>query len=121
MDQALSLVQKHYLSLQSIHTWLDSAASLLQRASLGVELQSQTDCVRDLEEIYARENNFTAASEELRSLSPQLEDFMQAGAMNELREKVEATQLRKTQVRQQLDAYREVLQRCVSVFSKLTV
>lgn len=121
MDQALTLVQRHYLSLQSMHTWLDSAASVLQRASLGVELENQTDCVRDLEEISARENNFTAALEELRSLNPQLEDFMQAGAMSELREKVEATQLRKTEVKQQLDAYREVLQRCVLVLIELII
>lgn len=115
MDQALSLVQRRHLSLQSMHTWLDSAASVLQRASSGVELDNQTDCVRYLEEISAQEKNFTAGVEELRSLDPLLEDFVEAGAMSELREKVEAIQLRKTEVKQQLDAYREVLQRCVLV------
>ena len=115
MDQALSLVQRHHLSLQSMQTWLDSAAAELQRASSGVELENQTDCVRDLEEISVQEKNFTAGLDELRTWDPLSEDFMEVGAMSELREKVAAMQLRNTEVRQQLDAYRELLQRCVLV------
>lgn len=90
--------------------WLDSAAAVLQGASSGVELENQTDCVQDLEEISAQEKNFTAGLEEMRTLDPLLEEFMEAGAMSE---KVEAMQLRNREVKQQLDAYREVLQRCV--------
>ncbi len=80
-----------------------------------MELENRTDCVRDLEEISAQEKNFPAGFEELRTLDPLLEDFMEAVAMSELREKVEAMQLRKTEVKQQLDAYGGVLQRCVLV------
>lgn len=78
-----------------------------------MELENQTDCVQDLEEISAQEKNFTAGLEDLGTLDPLLEDFMEARAMSELREKVEAMQLRNTEVKQQLDAYREELQRCV--------
>lgn len=113
MDQVLSLVQRHHLSLQSMQTWLDSAVAVLQRASLGVELEDQTDCVQDLEEISAQENNFIAGLEELGTLNPLLEDLMEAGVTSDLRKKVEAMQLRNTKVKQQLDAHREVLQRCV--------
>lgn len=94
---------------------LDSAAAFLQRARLGVDLENQTDCVCDLEDISAQEKNFTAGLEELRTLDPLLEDFIEAKAMGELREKVEAMQLRNTEGKQQLGAYREVLQRCVLV------
>ena len=111
----LSLVQRHHLSLQSMQTWLDSAAAVLQRGSLGVELENHTDCERDLEEISAQENNFTSALEELRSLAPLLEDFIEAGAKSGLRENVDRMQLRNTEVEQQLDVYRGLLQRCVLV------
>lgn len=80
-----------------------------------MELESQTDCARDLDEISAQEKTFTAGLMELRALDPVLENFTEAGAMSELREKVEALQLRKTETERQMDAYREVLQRCVSV------
>lgn len=99
-----------------MQTWLDSAAAVLQRASSGVELQHHKDCVHELEEISAQEKNFTAGLEELRTLNPLLEDFMEAGAIGDLREKVEAMQQRNTEVNQQLGAYRGVLQRCVLVF-----
>ena len=113
MDQALSLVQRHALSLQSMQKCLDSAAALLQKASVGVDLENQTDCVRDLEDLSAQENKFTAGLEELGTLDPLLEDIIEAEAMGELREKVERMQLRNTEFKQHLDAYREVLQRCV--------
>lgn len=78
---------------------------------MGVALENQTDCERDLEGISSQEKNFTAGSDELGSLDPLLEDFVEAGAMSEFRGKVEAMQLRKTDVKQQLDAYRDLLQR----------
>ncbi|XP_074471039.1 nesprin-1-like isoform X4 [Sebastes fasciatus] len=117
VDTALSLVQRLHLSLQSMQKCLDSAAALLQRASSGVDLENQTDCAQDLEDLSAQEKNFTAGLEELRTLDPLLEDFMEAGAMGELREKVEAMLLRNTEVKQQLDAYREVLQSCAALWT----
>lgn len=80
-----------------------------------MELESQTDCAQDLDEISAKEKTFTAGLMELRALDPVLGNFIEAGAMSELREKVEALQLRKTETERQMGAYREVLQRCVSV------
>lgn len=96
-----------------MHTWLDSATAVLQRASTGVELENQTDCVEELEDVLAQETHFTAGLEEQRSLNPLLADFMEAGVMSELRESLDAVQLRKTEVKQQLDAYTELLQGCV--------
>lgn len=99
--------------MQSMHSWLDCATAALQRASTGVELESQTDCVEDLEDVLAQETHFTAGLEEQRSLNPLLRDFMEAGVMSELREKLDALQLRKAEFKQQLDVHRELLQRCV--------
>uniref|UniRef100_A0A3B4YE87 Spectrin repeat containing nuclear envelope protein 1 n=1 Tax=Seriola lalandi dorsalis TaxID=1841481 RepID=A0A3B4YE87_SERLL len=120
LDEALSLVQRHHLSLQSMQKWLESAAVLLQRASSGVELENQADCVRDLEEISAQEESFTAGLEELRALDPLLVNFMEPGVMSGLREKVETVQMRNTEVKHQLDACREVLQRCIALWSSFT-
>lgn len=117
MDKVLSLVQRHHLSLQSMHKCLDSAAALLQRASSGVELENKTDYMQDLEEIADQEERFTTSLEELRTLNSLLVDFMEPGVMSGLREKVDTMQLRNTDVKQQLDAYREVLQRCVLMYS----
>ncbi|XP_029965559.1 nesprin-1 isoform X1 [Salarias fasciatus] len=117
LDQALSLVQRHHLSLQSMQKWLDSAAALLQRASDGVELESQTDCAQDLEEISAQEKSFAASLEELRALDAPLGEFVEAQVMGELREKVQAMQMRNTEVKQQLDGYTEVQQRCARLWS----
>lgn len=113
LHEALSLVQRHHLSLQSMQKWLESAAVLLQMGSSGVELENQADGVQDLEEISVQEKNFTAGLEELRALDPLLVDLMEPGVMTGLRETVETMQMRNTEVKQQLDAYREVLQRCV--------
>lgn len=113
LHEALSLVQRHHLSLQSMQKWLESAAVLLQRGSSGVELENQADCVQDLEEISVQEKSFTAALDELRALDPLLMAFMGLGVMSGLRETVETMQMRNTEVKQQLDAYKEVLQRCV--------
>lgn len=99
--------------MQSMHTWLDCATAVLQRASTGVELENQTDCVEELEDVLAQETHFTAALEEQRSLNLLLADFMEAGVMSELRENLDAMQQRKAEVKQQLGAYIELLQRCV--------
>lgn len=96
-----------------MHTWLDCATVVLQRASTGVELENQTDCMEDLEDALARETHFTAGLAEQRSLNPLLGDFMEVGVMSKLRENLDAMQLRKTEVKQQLVSYRELLQRCV--------
>ena len=98
---------------------LDCAADFLQRASLGVELEKQTDCIWDLEEMSAQEKNFTAGLEELRTWEPLLVNSVDTGEMSKLREKVEAMQLRKTEVKQQLEAYREVQQRYVLICSNV--
>lgn len=99
--------------MQPMRIWLDCTTAVLQRASSGVELENQTDCAEELEDVLAQETHFTAGLEEQRSLHPLLADFMDAGVMRELRESLDAMQLRKAEVKQQLDAYRERLQRCV--------
>lgn len=99
--------------MQSMHTWLDSATAVLQRASTGVELENQTHCAEELEDVLAHETHFTAGLEEQRSLNPLLADFMEAAVMSKLRENLDAMQLRKAEVKQQLEAYTELLQRCV--------
>lgn len=116
MDQVLSLVQRHHFSLQAMQTCLDSAAALLQRASSGMDLENQTGCVWDVEDILTQEKNFTTGLAELRTLDPLLEDFIKTEAMGKFREKVGSMLLRNTEVKQQLDAYRETLQRCVLLF-----
>lgn len=113
MDKVLSLVQRYVLSLQSVQKWQDSAAALLQRGSSGVDLENQTGCMQDLEDISAQEKSCTTALEELRTLNSLLVDCVEPGVMSRLREKVETLQLRNTDIKQQLDAYGEVLQRCV--------
>lgn len=99
--------------MQSMHTWLDCATAALQRASTGVELENQTDCVEDLEDVLAQETHFTAGLEEQRSLNPLLGDFMEVGVMSKLKEKLDAVQMRKAEIKQQLDVHRELLHRCV--------
>lgn len=89
--------------------------ALLQRATSGVELENQADCTRDLEEISNEEKSFTAGFEECRALDPLLVDFVEAGVMSGLRGNVQALQLRSTEVKQQVDAYREVLLRWVFI------
>ncbi|CAB1447010.1 unnamed protein product, partial [Pleuronectes platessa] len=118
VDQAVSLVQRHHLSLQTMQKWLDSAAALLLRASSGLELENHTDCVRDLEEISAEEKSFTVALEELRTLDPLLVDVTEPGVRCGEKD-AEKMQLKNTEVKHQLEAYREVLQRCAVLWSSL--
>lgn len=75
--------------------------------------------MQDLEKILAQEKDFTAALEELKTLDPLVEEFMQTEPMRELREKVKQLNLRQTELKQQLGAHRKVLQRCVSESSHL--
>ncbi|XP_026197444.1 nesprin-1 isoform X3 [Anabas testudineus] len=117
VDKVLSLVQRYHLSLQSMQKWLGSAAALLQRCSSGVDLENLTDCMRDLEDLSAREKSFTTALDDLRTLNSLLVDFMEPGVMSGLKEKIETMQLRNMDVKQKLDAYREVLQRSAALWS----
>ncbi|XP_056150129.1 nesprin-1-like [Lampris incognitus] len=112
VDQVLSLVQRCHLSKQFLQKWLDLAEAFLQRAKLGVELEDQMENLRELEEMLAQEQAIVAELEELETLKPLLEPFVQPRVMKGLRGKVEAIQLRKTAVQQQLDACGEVLQSC---------
>lgn len=113
LDQALCLVQRVHLSQQSMHKCLDWAAEFLQRASRGAELDNQTGCMLDLEELSAQEKNFTAGLEELSTWEPLLVDIVDTDVMNKLREEVESMRLRSTEIKRQLEAYREVQKRCV--------
>lgn len=98
-----------------MQTWLDLAAAALQRAGAGVDLENQADCKQDLEEIAAQERNFTAGLQDLGTLDPLLADFVEAGAMAELRGKSEAMRRKNTEVKQQLEAYKEELRRWVDL------
>ncbi|XP_068610253.1 nesprin-1 [Brachionichthys hirsutus] len=118
-NRALALVQRLHISLQAMQTWLDSATAVLQRSSSGVPLENQADCVQDLQEISAQEKNFTAGLQEFRNVDPLLEDLMETGAMSEPRGNVDAMQLKNTELNQQLDAYRAVLQCCAALWTSL--
>ncbi|KAM4529485.1 nesprin-1 isoform 3-T3 [Fundulus diaphanus] len=117
LDQALSLVQRHHSSLQSMQQWLDKAATLIHETRSGVEIENHKGCMQDLEELLAQEKNFTTSSEEIRTLDPLLVDFVEAGELKEIRKKTEAMQQVKKEVKEQVYAYREVLQRCCALWS----
>lgn len=91
--------------------WLHSVADLLHGTGSGVDPENLSDCVQDLEEVVAQEKNFTAGSEELKALDPLLVDYIDAMGMSELREKIRSMHVKKTELKHQVDAYREVLQR----------
>lgn len=95
--------------------WLDSVADLLQGTGSGVDPENHTDCMQDLEEVLAQEKNFTAGLEELKTLDPLLVDWMDAAVMSGFRKKVQTMQTMKSELKQQVDAYREVLQRFVLI------
>lgn len=111
MDQALFLIQRRHLSLQSTQKWLDCTAAFLQRASSGVELQNQTDWMQVLEDITAQETDFNAALEELQTVDRQLEEYVESGVTSQVREQVEAIKSRKVEAKQQLEVHRGTLQR----------
>lgn len=76
-----------------------------------MELENQADCTQELDEISGQEKSSAACLEELRTLDPLLVDFVEEGVMSGLRETVHVMQLRSADIKQQLDAYREVLER----------
>lgn len=98
--------------------WLDSIADLLQGTSSGVDPENHTDCMQDLGEVLAQEKNFTAGFEELKTLDPLLVDFTDAAVMSGFRTKVQSMQMMKSELKQQVDSYREVLQRYVLIIKK---
>lgn len=93
--------------------WLDSVAGLLHGTGSGVDPENLSDCMQDLEEVVAQEKNFTAGFEELKTLDPLLVDYIDAAVMSELREMIQSMQVKKTELKHEVDAYREVLQRYV--------
>uniref|UniRef100_A0A3B3YSL6 KASH domain-containing protein n=1 Tax=Poecilia mexicana TaxID=48701 RepID=A0A3B3YSL6_9TELE len=90
LDRALSLVQRHRLSLQSMQEWLDNVSTLLHEARSGVEIENRKDRMRNLEEILAQEKNFTTSAEEIRTLDPLLDDFVAAGELKQVRTKIQS-------------------------------
>ncbi|XP_067337447.1 nesprin-1 isoform X16 [Channa argus] len=117
VEKVLSLVQRHHFSLQSMQKWLDSAATFLPKSSFGVELENQTGVMQEMTEIVAQGKSFTAGLEELRTLNSLLVEFMEPGVMSGLGENIETMEQRNTDVKQQLDAYSEVLHRCAALWS----
>lgn len=90
--------------------FLDSAEALL---SSEVELESLAESLQELDEICVLEKNFAVGLKELKALDPLLEDFVEEAGMSAFREGVQAMQKKQTEVKQQLDAFRRALQRCV--------
>ncbi|MED6283585.1 hypothetical protein CHARACLAT_010424, partial [Characodon lateralis] len=117
LDQALAVVQRHHLSLQSMQEWLDKIATLLHETRSGVEIEFHKDCMRDLEIILAQETNFTTSSEEIKTLDPLLVDLVEGGVLKQIRKKIQSMQQMKKEVKLQVDVYREVLQRCGTLWS----
>ncbi|XP_077366762.1 nesprin-1 isoform X9 [Festucalex cinctus] len=107
LDQALTLVQRLHSSLQSMQKCLDCAADFLQHTTAGLELEHHADWLLNLEEMNTQQKNLTAVFEEMTTLT-----LVDTQVMSELRGEVEATQVRCTEIRQQLEACREVHERC---------
>ncbi|XP_061559702.1 nesprin-1 isoform X16 [Phycodurus eques] len=113
LGRDLILVQKHQSSLQAMRKCLDCAADFLQHTSIGVELEHHADWVQNLEEINAQDKNLSAFVEEMMTMEPPVDTHV----MSELRGEVEASQLRGTEIRQQMEACREVHERCASLWA----
>ncbi|XP_019750512.1 nesprin-1 isoform X11 [Hippocampus comes] len=114
LDQALSLVRRYRSSLQSMQKCLDCAADFLQRTTVvGMELKHNADRIPNLEEINTQEKNLMAVLEEMMTREL-LEDTR---VMSELRGEIEAAQRRSTEIRQQMEASREVHERCASLWA----
>ncbi|XP_061667964.1 nesprin-1 isoform X8 [Syngnathoides biaculeatus] len=113
LARVLNLVQKHHSSLQNMQRCLDCAADFLQHKSVGVELQHHADCLRNLEEIDVQDKNLSALLEEMMTSEPPAEAHVMSG----LREELQACQLRGTEIRQQMEACREVHERCASLWA----
>lgn len=91
--------------------WLDNVSTLLHETRSGVEIENRKDRMQNVEEILAQEKNFTTSAEEIRTLDPLLVDFVEAGELKQIRTKIQSMQQMKEEVTQQVEAYREVLQR----------
>lgn len=87
---------------------LDCAADFLQRTTVvGTELERHADRIPNMEEINTQEKNLTGVLEEMTTREL-LEDTR---VMSELRGEIEAAQRRSTEIRQQMEARREVHER----------
>uniref|UniRef100_A0A8C7FMX2 Spectrin repeat containing nuclear envelope protein 1 n=1 Tax=Oncorhynchus kisutch TaxID=8019 RepID=A0A8C7FMX2_ONCKI len=84
--QTLFLVQRHQSTQQSARKWLDEAGAFLQRTTLGIELENQTESLRELEEISAQEPAFVAKLDELETLGAQLDGLVGLGVTKEMKE-----------------------------------
>ena len=115
LGKALSLVQRHLSVQQSTQRWLHLAGAVLQRASLGVELENQDASLRELEEIYVLEQAFVSGLEELETVNLQLEGLIGPGEKKALRKSLEGVQMKSREVKEELRTHQENLQRCVCV------
>uniref|UniRef100_A0A8K9XYB1 Spectrin repeat containing nuclear envelope protein 1 n=1 Tax=Oncorhynchus mykiss TaxID=8022 RepID=A0A8K9XYB1_ONCMY len=84
--QTLSLVKRHQSTQQSARKWLDEAGAFLQRTTLGIELENQTESLRELEEISAQELAFMAKLDELETLGAQLDGLVGLEVTKEMKE-----------------------------------
>ncbi|XP_031656062.1 nesprin-1 isoform X1 [Oncorhynchus kisutch] len=123
LDQTLFLVQRHQSTQQSARKWLDEAGAFLQRTTLGIELENQTESLRELEEISAQEPAFVAKLDELETLGAQLDGLVGLGVTKEMKESerkkegVEVMRQKGSEVKEQLKGYREDLQSCAAQWS----
>ncbi|CAL8394133.1 unnamed protein product, partial [Arctogadus glacialis] len=118
VDQALSLVQRYSTSQRSAQTWLDAAGDALHGVGLGVDPEDQSESSRELQDLLDRDGAFSAGLEELRALQPLLKPLVRpAGAMQELRRRVEEMRLRNLTLRQQLEERYQALQSAASLWS----
>ncbi|XP_042156778.1 nesprin-1 isoform X2 [Oncorhynchus tshawytscha] len=123
LDQTLFLVQRHQSTQQSARKWLDEAGAFLQRTTLGIELENQTESLRELEEISAQEPAFMAKLDELETLGAQLDGLVGLGVTKEMKESerkkegVEVMRQKGSEVKEQMKGYREDLQSCAAQWS----
>uniref|UniRef100_A0A8C7M5B3 Spectrin repeat containing nuclear envelope protein 1 n=1 Tax=Oncorhynchus kisutch TaxID=8019 RepID=A0A8C7M5B3_ONCKI len=76
----------YYCVMYSARKWLDEAGAFLQRTTLGIELENQTESLRELEEISAQEPAFVAKLDELETLGAQLDGLVGLGVTKEMKE-----------------------------------
>uniref|UniRef100_A0A8K9Y661 Spectrin repeat containing nuclear envelope protein 1 n=1 Tax=Oncorhynchus mykiss TaxID=8022 RepID=A0A8K9Y661_ONCMY len=76
----------YYCVMYSARKWLDEAGAFLQRTTLGIELENQTESLRELEEISAQELAFMAKLDELETLGAQLDGLVGLEVTKEMKE-----------------------------------
>ncbi|XP_061127011.1 nesprin-1-like isoform X2 [Syngnathus typhle] len=113
LDQALSLLRRHHSSLQSVQKCLDRADDFLQHVSGGVELEHHANWTLNLDQIDNQDKNLAAVLEEMMTWEP----LAGTRLMKELGREVEAARLRSARVRQQMEACREVHERCAFLWA----